>query len=87
VTPCPGCSRLAAHFDGAVPHLKSRDVAFVSISRAPLWKLQACKRRNGWQFPWVSSYGSAYPHDSGWSVFELAGGDVYHTSSRRTRCV
>jgi predicted dithiol-disulfide oxidoreductase (DUF899 family) len=51
---CPGCSGLADHFDGGVVHLNHRDVTFMSISRAPLAKLQAYKRRMGWSFPWVS---------------------------------
>jgi predicted dithiol-disulfide oxidoreductase (DUF899 family) len=64
---CPGCSNLADHLDGAVVHLNHRDVTFMCFSRAPLEKLQAYKRRMGWQFPWVSTYGSDFPFD-----FELA---------------
>jgi predicted dithiol-disulfide oxidoreductase (DUF899 family) len=54
---CPVCSSSANGFDGAVPHLNTRDVTFLCISRAPLEKLQAYKRRMGWKFkfPWVSS--------------------------------
>ena len=47
---CPGCSGLADQFDGGVVHLNHRDVTFIAISRAPLEKLQAYKRRMGWQF-------------------------------------
>jgi predicted dithiol-disulfide oxidoreductase (DUF899 family) len=64
---CPGCSSLADHLDGGVVHLNHRDVTFLCFSRAPLEKLQAYKRRMGWQFPWVSTYGSDFPFD-----FELA---------------
>jgi predicted dithiol-disulfide oxidoreductase (DUF899 family) len=64
---CPGCSNLADQLDGGLIHLNHRDVTFLCFSRAPLEKLQGYKRRMGWQFPWVSTYGSDFPFD-----FELA---------------
>jgi predicted dithiol-disulfide oxidoreductase (DUF899 family) len=60
---CPVCSSGADTFDGAVPHLKARDVTFLCGSRAPLERLQAYKRRMGWTFPWVSSEGSDFNFD------------------------
>jgi predicted dithiol-disulfide oxidoreductase (DUF899 family) len=55
---CPGCSYTADSLDGAVAHLPHRDVTFVAVSRAPLERLEAYKRRMGWTFPWVS-YGES----------------------------
>jgi predicted dithiol-disulfide oxidoreductase (DUF899 family) len=60
---CPSCSYLADHFDGAIPHLSQRDVAFVVVSRAPLPEIEAFKRRIGWRFKWVSSFGSDFNFD------------------------
>jgi predicted dithiol-disulfide oxidoreductase (DUF899 family) len=60
---CPVCSSAADTFNGAVPHLNARDVTFTAISRAPLPKLQAYKRRMGWSFPWASSERSYYNFD------------------------
>jgi predicted dithiol-disulfide oxidoreductase (DUF899 family) len=60
---CPVCSSAADTFNGAVPHLNARDVTFTCISRAPLDKLQAYRRRMGWSFPWASSYGNDYNFD------------------------
>jgi predicted dithiol-disulfide oxidoreductase (DUF899 family) len=60
---CPVCSSAADTFNGAVPHLNARDVTFSCISRAPLEKLQAYRRRMGWSFPWASSHGSDYSFD------------------------
>jgi predicted dithiol-disulfide oxidoreductase (DUF899 family) len=60
---CPSCSSGADTFDGAVQHLKARDVTFLCASRAPLERLQAYKRRMGWTFPWVSSQGSDFNFD------------------------
>ena len=60
---CKSCSYLADHFDGALPHLRQRDVSFVVISRAPLAELMPFKQRMGWRFKWVSSYGSDFNHD------------------------
>ncbi len=60
---CPSCSFLADHFDGAAIHLAQRDVAFVVVSRAPLAEIEAYKKRMGWRFKWVSSYGSDFNGD------------------------
>jgi predicted dithiol-disulfide oxidoreductase (DUF899 family) len=60
---CPGCTGLADHFDGALAHLNNRDVTLIAISRAPIEKLRAYKRRMGWQFPYVSSFGSDFNFD------------------------
>ena len=60
---CPSCSLLADHFDGSVVHLAQRDVAFVVVSRAPLDQIEKFKRRMGWDFKWVSSFGSDFNFD------------------------
>jgi predicted dithiol-disulfide oxidoreductase (DUF899 family) len=60
---CPVCSSMADGFDAAIPHLNQRDVTFLSISRAPLAKLQAYKERMGWQFPWASSSATDFNFD------------------------
>jgi predicted dithiol-disulfide oxidoreductase (DUF899 family) len=60
---CPGCSFLADHLDGALPHLEHHDVTLVVASRAPLDKIDAYKARMGWRFPWVSSIGSDFNFD------------------------
>jgi predicted dithiol-disulfide oxidoreductase (DUF899 family) len=60
---CPSCSFLADHFDGAVAHLAQRDVTLVVVSRAPLAEIEAYKKRMGWKFKWVSSYGNDFNHD------------------------
>jgi predicted dithiol-disulfide oxidoreductase (DUF899 family) len=67
---CPGCSNLADELDGGVVHLNHRDVTLICISRAPYEKLRAYKERMGWQFPWVSSYGSDFPFDFGFAMTE-----------------
>jgi len=60
---CPSCSFVSDHLDGAVPHLAARDVSLVMVSRAPLAKIEAFKKRMGWRFPWVSSFGNDFNHD------------------------
>jgi len=60
---CPACSSIADGFNGIVSHLANHDVAFSAVSRAPLAKLQAYKRRMGWTFPWASSFGSDFNAD------------------------
>lgn len=60
---CPGCSFLSDHIDGTLPHLNNHDVTFVAVARAPLDKIEAYKKRMGWKFPWVSSFGSDFNFD------------------------
>jgi predicted dithiol-disulfide oxidoreductase (DUF899 family) len=60
---CPTCSTIADGFDGFAIHLAHHDVMLWAISRAPLEKLQAYKRRMGWTFPWASSLGSDFNFD------------------------
>ena len=62
---CPSCSSIADGFNGFVVHLANHDVMLWAVSRAPLAKLQAYKRRMGWSFPWASSFGSDFNYDFG----------------------
>ena len=60
---CPSCSAIADGFNGVTAHLANHDVMLWTISRAPLAKLQAYKRRMGWTFPWASSSASDFNAD------------------------
>ncbi len=60
---CPSCSAIADGFNGFAVHLAHHDVVLSAVSRAPLAKLQAFKRRMGWTFPWASSHGSDFNAD------------------------
>ena len=60
---CPGCSFLADHLDGALPHLEHHDVTLTAVSRGTLPEIEAYKTRMGWHFPWVSSGGSDFNYD------------------------
>jgi len=60
---CPSCSAIADGFNGIAVHLANHDVALTAVSRAPLAKLQAYKRRLGWTFPWASSLGGDFNFD------------------------
>jgi predicted dithiol-disulfide oxidoreductase (DUF899 family) len=76
---CKSCSFWADNFNGIDIHLKHRDVSFLAISRAPLAKLEAYRRRMGWGFKWVSSFGSDFNHDFGVSFTpeQMAAGSAY----------
>jgi predicted dithiol-disulfide oxidoreductase (DUF899 family) len=60
---CKHCSFWADNFDGIDVHLAHRDVSFVAISRAPLAKIEAFKKRMGWRFKWVSSGHTDFNYD------------------------
>ena len=78
---CPSCSSIADGFNGFATHLANHDVTLSAVSRAPLAKLQAYKRRMGWTFPWASSFGSDFNADFSVSFSEeqqREGGIVYN---------
>lgn len=78
---CPSCSMIADGFNGFAVHLANHDVALTAVSRAPLAKLQAYKRRMGWAFPWASSHGGDFNYDFNVSITEVqqrAGGVEYN---------
>jgi predicted dithiol-disulfide oxidoreductase (DUF899 family) len=60
---CPSCSSIADGFNGFAVHLANHDVMLMAVSRAPLAKLHAFKKRMGWTFPWASSFGSDFNAD------------------------
>src|SRR5260370_16479886 len=60
---CPSSPFNMDHTDGALVHLAQRDVSFAAISRAPLSKIEPFKKRLGWRFAWVSSFGTDFNYD------------------------
>jgi predicted dithiol-disulfide oxidoreductase (DUF899 family) len=64
---CPTCSSMVDGIDRLLPHLHARDVTFTLVSQAPLEKLQAYKRRMGWNIPWASAARSDFNVDLGFS--------------------
>jgi predicted dithiol-disulfide oxidoreductase (DUF899 family) len=77
---CEGCSFLADHVDGARMHFEHHDVTFVAVSRAPQSEIERFKKRMGWRFKWVSSYGSDFNLDFHVSPTkdEMANGKMYY---------
>jgi predicted dithiol-disulfide oxidoreductase (DUF899 family) len=67
---CPSCSAIADGFNGITTHLANHDVMLWAVSRAPLAKLQAYKRRMGWSLPWVSAANTDFNFDFGASSTE-----------------
>jgi predicted dithiol-disulfide oxidoreductase (DUF899 family) len=60
---CPACSAIADGFNGFVVHLANHDVTLCAVSRAPIDKIAAYKRRMGWSFPWASSDDGDFSYD------------------------
>src|SRR5438132_520357 len=52
---CDGCSMFADQV-GHLAHLHARDTSFALVSRAPLAKITAYKKRMGWKIPWYSAF-------------------------------
>jgi predicted dithiol-disulfide oxidoreductase (DUF899 family) len=67
---CPVCSSIADNLDPNTPHLKARDTTLMLISRAPLERLQAYKRRMGWSIDWASTAGNDFNRDIGFTNTE-----------------
>jgi predicted dithiol-disulfide oxidoreductase (DUF899 family) len=60
---CPGCSLLSDQVDGSRQHFEHNDVSFVAVSRGPIAKLEAYRKRMGWKFRWVSSAANDFNFD------------------------
>jgi predicted dithiol-disulfide oxidoreductase (DUF899 family) len=61
---CPGCTAgIDEMSDAILAHLRSRDTAFVLVSRAPLDKLEKYRAARGWTIPWYSSYDNDFNYD------------------------
>ncbi|WP_374563669.1 DUF899 domain-containing protein [Ideonella sp.] len=82
---CKSCSFMADHIDGTQPHLAQRDVTLLVVSRAPLADIERFRRRMGWQFKWVSSFGTDFNHDFGvsFTAEERASGAVDYNYTRQ----
>ena len=77
---CPSCSFWADNFNGIVVHLNHRDISLAAISRAPLARLEAYKKRMGWSFDWVSSLGNDFNRDYqvSFTPQEMQKGEMYY---------
>lgn len=60
---CQSCSLVADHYNPAVIHLAHRDTTMITVSRAPIAKIEAFKQRMGWTFRWVSSNKNDFNRD------------------------
>ena len=67
---CKHCSFWADNFNPVIVHLNARDVTMIAVSRAQLDKIDRYRRRMGWTFKWVSSFGSDFNYDFGVSFNE-----------------
>jgi predicted dithiol-disulfide oxidoreductase (DUF899 family) len=82
---CKSCSFIADHYNPIVVHLAHRDISFVTVSKAPVEKLEDFRQRMGWTFPWVSAAHTDFGRDYGVSFTdqELAAGDtVYNYTAK-----
>jgi predicted dithiol-disulfide oxidoreductase (DUF899 family) len=77
---CVGCSFESDHVEGALVHLEHHDVSYVAVARAPLSEIEGFKKRMGWHFRWVSSYGSDFNYDFhvSFTPEEVAKGEAYY---------
>ncbi len=80
---CPSCSMDADGLDGSLAHVVQRDVAIAVISRAQMERIGAFKKRMGWRFHWVSSFGNDFNRDYRVSftkkeMAEMANGKSYY---------
>ncbi len=60
---CEHCSFWADHFDSVNIHIGQRDTAFAVVSRAPWKEIAPFKKRMGWKFEWLSSFGTDFNFD------------------------
>jgi predicted dithiol-disulfide oxidoreductase (DUF899 family) len=85
---CPSCSSIADGFNGIAVHLANHDVMLWAVSRAPLPKLQAYKRRMNWTFPWASSIGGDFNFDfcASYTEEQQRKGGIEYNYRREAHC-
>lgn len=81
---CPSCSFWADNFERNVIHLAHRDITMIAVSRAPIDKLEAYKKRMGWTFTWASAYDNDFnrDYDVSFDPEALKKNDVYYNYRR-----
>jgi predicted dithiol-disulfide oxidoreductase (DUF899 family) len=86
---CGSCSHLAEGLAGAISHRPARDTSFAAISSAPIARIESCRSRMGWTFPWLSSAGNTFSEDfgelPGLTVFLHEGDAVFQTGTTYRR--
>jgi predicted dithiol-disulfide oxidoreductase (DUF899 family) len=84
---CKSCSFWGDNLNGIAVHLRQRDVMPLAISRAPIGLVETFKRRMGWSFKWVSSFGTSFNYDYqvSFTPEELATGELYYNYDKRKR--
>jgi predicted dithiol-disulfide oxidoreductase (DUF899 family) len=60
---CKSCTFWADNLERSVVHLHARDTNLVLISRGPIAKLLAYRKRMGWTMEWVSSLHNSFNQD------------------------
>jgi len=82
---CKSCSYWTDNFDGIDVHLAHRDTTLLLVSRAPLDRIEAFKRRMGWRIKWVSSFGSDFNRDYhvAFTSEEIASQKLYYNYQQR----
>lgn len=83
---CPSCSFWADNFNGIDVHLAHRDTTLIAVSNTSLDKIDAYKKRMGWDFRWVSSIGSDFNRDFQvtFTEEEMKKGEMYY-NYRKTK--
>ncbi len=75
---CDGCAFISDHVDAARQHFEHNDLSFAAVSRAPLAQIMPVKKRMGWHFTWVSSFGNDFNFDYhvSFTPEQVARGDI-----------
>ena len=64
---CPSCTWAVDNLPARMSRLDDEAIAFAMVSQAPIEKLEDWRRKQGWDHLWVSSHGTGYHHDWGWT--------------------
>ncbi|KAM5346888.1 hypothetical protein ACJ41O_009893 [Fusarium nematophilum] len=72
---CRGCCHAGESFPDP-RHLQAKNTSFVCVSRAPIEKLEAFKKRADWGWPWYSTGDGDFSYDFFATVDESRGADL-----------
>ncbi|MGO3315264.1 MAG: DUF899 family protein [Brachybacterium tyrofermentans] len=65
---CPSCTWAVDNLPANTGRMDEEEISFAMISEAPIDKLRAWRAKQGWPHTWVSSAGTGYHEDWGWTL-------------------
>ncbi len=72
---CPSCTWAVDSLPARMERLTDEGIAFALVSQASVVKLESWRAKQRWTHRWVSSHGTSYHYDWGWTQTDANGNE------------